>query len=171
MSDVDSGQVKLILVRLFRNDLGFIKSANLAGEMLSRVWSHSEGDNHVQRAICVLIYAASNLTKFAPDEREVAIYLWCHQKVVGKKSWWFFSVSDTFSEREAASEWLIAKAAELARLSGEIDYVRKFGRYREIIDEKLVRLILKATPQKPVRIVERLRTAPRTGQELRCMLT
>ena len=140
MSDVNKAQVKLILSQVFRNELGFIKSANLAGEMLSRVWSYSEGDNNVQRAICILIYAASNLTRILPDESEVAVYLWCHQKVVGKKRWWFFSVSDTFSDREAASEWLIAKAAELASLSGEIDYVRTFGRYGGIINAKLASL-------------------------------
>ena len=138
MSDVNKAQVKLILSQVFRNELGFIKSANLAGEMLSRVWSYSEGDNNVQRAICILIYAASNLTRILPDESEVAVYLWCHQKVVGKKR--CFSVSDTFSDREAASEWLIAKAAELASLSGEIDYVRTFGRYGGIINAKLASL-------------------------------
>jgi hypothetical protein len=137
MSDVDKAQVKLILSQVFRSDLGFIKSANLAGEMLSRIWSDSEGDNNVQRAICVLIYAASNLTRFPPDESEAAVYLWCHQKVVGKKRWSFFSVSDTFSDREAASEWLIGKAAELASQSGEIDYLREFASYGEIINAKL----------------------------------
>ncbi len=61
MSEVDEGQVKLILCRLFQNDLGFVKSANLAGEMLSRIWSYSEGHNNPQRAICTLIYAATRL--------------------------------------------------------------------------------------------------------------
>jgi len=69
----------------------------------------------------------------------VAIYLWCHQKVVGKKRWWFFSVSDTLADREAASEWLITKAAELASLSGEIDYFRTFECFGEKINAKLFR--------------------------------
>lgn len=100
MADVDKGQVKLILTKLFQNDLGFVKSANLAGEMLSRIWSFSQGDNNVQRAICVLLYAATRLgisaiPPFFSDESEAAVYLWCHQKVVEKRKWWFFSVSDT----------------------------------------------------------------------------
>jgi len=139
MSDVDKVQVKLIISRVFRSELGSIKSANLAGEMLSKLWSHSEGDNNVQRAICILIYAASNLTRVDPDDNELAIYLWCHQKAVGKRGW-FFSVSKKFSDREAASEWMVGKAAELASLSGEIDYVRKFGRYGKIISAKLTAL-------------------------------
>lgn len=142
MADVDRAQVKLILTQLFRNDLGFIKSTNLAGEMLSRVWSHSEGDNNVQRAICVLIYAATRLgiSTIPPhfsDESEAAIYLWCHQKVVRKKRWWFFTVSDTGADRKAASEWLVMKAAKLAAMSGEIDYFRTFEGFGDKMIAKL----------------------------------
>jgi hypothetical protein len=59
----DSGRVKAILAKLFKEDLGFIKSANLAGEMLKKHWENSIeiGDNSNQKALCILADAASML--------------------------------------------------------------------------------------------------------------
>ena len=121
----NSGRVKAILAKLFKEDLGFIKSANLAGEMLKKHWKHSIGDNKNQKALCILADAASMLNSFAFYDPNVgAVYLWCHQKATGKRGL-FFSIGSTKSDKSAASNWLMNKAAAFATQTGETQYFRK----------------------------------------------
>lgn len=121
----DSGRVKAILATLFKKELGFIKSANLAGEMVNKHGKYSEGDNDNQKALCVLTDAASMLNAVAFYDSNVgAVYLWCHQKATGKR-WPFFSIGTTHSDKLAASIWLMEKAAALATQTNETVYFIK----------------------------------------------
>jgi hypothetical protein len=123
----DSGRVKAILAKLFKEDLGFIKSANLAGEMFKKHWEYSIeiGDNENQKALCILADAASMLTAGVFYDPNVgAVYLWCHQKATGKRGL-FFSIGTTESDKAAASIWLMKKAAAFATQTGETQYFRK----------------------------------------------
>jgi hypothetical protein len=60
----DEGLVKAMLANFFRSDLGFMKSANLAGHMTSNLWKEAQrnaikSDNVVQTAISILMNASA----------------------------------------------------------------------------------------------------------------
>jgi hypothetical protein len=69
-------QVKLKLSQLFNPELGFIKSANLAAEIIKYGSSNYSASNENQMVISSVLKAASTMP------REL---LWCHQKATGKK--------------------------------------------------------------------------------------
>jgi hypothetical protein len=115
----DTGQVKARLSELFKADIGFMKSANLAGEMVTRHWDHSWGDNYDQRALCILVSSAKSLLIHNPNSAENSVYLWCHQKATSKRSSWFFSIGTTAADVSTAYNWLTQKATSLAEQTGE----------------------------------------------------
>jgi hypothetical protein len=115
---VDEGQVKAILANLFRSDLGFVKGANLAGLMTSKLWTEATGANNAQRAISILEGVSSYFYRAYGSKDDVAAYLWSHQKAMGKKGW-FFSIS--YSDRAVldASKGYQEKARRLSQLQSE----------------------------------------------------
>lgn len=114
----DNGNVKAILANLFRSELGFVKAANLAGLMTSKLWTESKGENNAQRAISILKIVSSYFYRTYGNRDDVSAYLWSHQKAMGK-SGWFFSIS--YSDRAIldASKWYQEKAKQLSNLQGE----------------------------------------------------
>ena len=118
----DTGEVKRRISILFRDDLGFIKSANLAGQMVTQHWNHSVGDNYDQRALCILAASAGTLLNIHPASNEVMTYLWCHQKVTSKRGSFFFSIGTTDIERRAAHEWFMQKANVFAEQTKQTNY-------------------------------------------------
>jgi hypothetical protein len=104
----DAGRVKSTLSELF-NELGYVKSANLAGEMVTRHWGESRGDNYDQRALSVLVTSAMTLYNPFDNENERLTYLWCHQKI-HKKRGWFFSIATSRDDISAAFSWYMQKA-------------------------------------------------------------
>jgi hypothetical protein len=121
------GQVKIILASRFRSELGFIKSANLAGLMISRLWVESTGQNHAQRSISILLLASSYLFRTYGNQTDIASYLWCHQKASGKKGW-FFRISSDQSSIRRASVWYFTHARQLAKELGEEAFFQRLNR-------------------------------------------
>lgn len=72
----DTGGVKALLSTLFRSELGFIRSANLAGEMIKIGWN-SKGENLNQRTLAVLLEAASQLNSSYYGYSDVLLYCHC----------------------------------------------------------------------------------------------
>ena len=114
----DAGEVKARLSKLFEANLGCIKSANLAGEMVTRHWDHSQSDNENQRALSVLVAAATTLHSDFADPNEIAVYLWSHQKATAKRGL-FFSIGTAESDKLKAYIWFIHKAEIFAEHTGE----------------------------------------------------
>jgi hypothetical protein len=119
----DSGQVKARLANLFKADLGFMKSANLAGQMVTRHWAQSSGNNYDQMTLGILVSSAQSLLDQDPASAESSVYLWCHQKVTSKRGSWFFSIGTTVPEIRAAYNWLMQKATALAEKTGETAFL------------------------------------------------
>jgi hypothetical protein len=94
----DPGQVKAILANLYRPDLGFVKAANLAGMMTSKLWSVAVGQNDAQKAIDILIHASAFFWRTSGSGTDKATLLWAHQKATGKRGW-FFSISHSDRSR------------------------------------------------------------------------
>jgi hypothetical protein len=124
----EKGRVRALLASLFRPDLGFVKSANLAGHMTSNLWTetHWKGTspgNVAQAAIAILMSASAYPYRSRSD---VAVYPWCHQKALGKRGW-FFSIDHSEPAKLAASEWYKQKAQELTHLEGEETFYRRLN--------------------------------------------
>ena len=122
----EEGHVKALLASLFRSDLGFVKSANLAGHMTSNLlketqWKGATPGNVAQAAISILMSASAYPYGSRSD---VAYYLCSHQKAFGKRGW-FFSIDHSEQAKLAASKWYKQKAQELARLQGEQTFYRR----------------------------------------------
>jgi hypothetical protein len=118
----DAGQVKARLSGLFKAELGFMKSANLAGEMVTKHWSESRGDNCDQKVLSVLITSANALFSPFAKRDEVLAYLWCHQKV--HRSIGFFStVATSDDDRTAAWKWFLQKAEDFAEKTGQAEFL------------------------------------------------
>lgn len=118
---VSTGQIKLKLSKLFKSELGFIKSANLAGEIIKL--GHGGGDyrasNENQFVLSYLIQATSIL-KHAPAFE----LLWCHQKATGNNIW-FFKIGTSASDLSSALDWYLKKAKGFAEQCGEAEYFTK----------------------------------------------
>jgi hypothetical protein len=80
----DTGQVKARLSGLFKAELGFMKSANLAGEMVTKRRGDCRGDNYDQLALSVLVASAHILVSPFIKRDELLVYLWCHRKFIGR---------------------------------------------------------------------------------------
>ena len=122
----DEGEVKLRLSNLFKPDLGFIKSANLAGEMATMSWfdvmQQYRDCNYEQKALVCLIAAANSLLQPHPPN-SISVYLWCHQKVMAKRGW-FFSIGATAVDKLAACQWLLQKADVFADQTGQSKFLK-----------------------------------------------
>jgi hypothetical protein len=114
----DSGEVKSRISQLFKNDLGFTKSANLAGEMVTRHWRDCQGDNYEKHTLSILVASANALFDPIPNENELSVYLWCYQKVHEKRGW-FFSIKTSWDDRYKASKWFMEKARHFAQQTGQ----------------------------------------------------
>jgi hypothetical protein len=119
----DSGQVKAILATSFRPDLGFVKAANLAGMMTSKLWSVAVGQNDAQKAIDILINASAYFWRTYASGTDKATFLWAHQKATGKRGW-FFSISHSDRAILDASKWYKEKAEQLSLLLEEDQFYR-----------------------------------------------
>jgi hypothetical protein len=111
------------LSKLFKAELGFMKSANLAGEMVTRRWGESRGDNYDQRALSVLVASASALCDPTLNQSELVTYLWCHQKV-HKNLGLFSSVATAMGDRSAAAHWFMQKAKNLAEETRQTEFFK-----------------------------------------------
>jgi hypothetical protein len=123
----DTGEVKSRLSGLFKAELGFMKSANLAGEMVTRYWNESHGENYDQRALCVLFKASRALLKQDPNSAESAIYLWCHQKATSQQKRWFFAIRTGPFDVLGAARWFITKATRFAEETGETKFLESLS--------------------------------------------
>jgi hypothetical protein len=119
----DPGQVKAILANSFRPDLGFVKAANLAGMMTSKLWSEAVGQNDAQKAIDILIRASAYFWRMSASGTDKATLLWAHQKAMGKGGW-FFSISYSDRAISDASVWYREKAEQLSLLQKEDQFYR-----------------------------------------------
>jgi hypothetical protein len=118
---INMDQVKLKLSQLFKPELGFIKSANLAGAIIKYGGSNYRASNENQMVISLLLDAASILP------REL---LWCHQKATGKKGW-LFKVGTSPADYSAAQSWYSKKAEEFAEQIGETQHFKgEFALFR-----------------------------------------
>jgi hypothetical protein len=115
--------VKATLANLFRSELGFVKGANLAGLMTSKLLSEAKGENNAQRAISILTTVSSYFYRTSGSKDDVAAYLWSHQKAMGKRGW-FFSISDSDRAVLDASQWYQEKARQLSQLLSEERFYR-----------------------------------------------
>jgi hypothetical protein len=122
----DEGFVNVMLASLLRSDLGFMKSANLAGHMTSNLWKEAQRNttkpvNVAQIAISILMSASACPYHSGSDADR---YLWGHQRATGKGRLWFSSIDHTEEAKLAASIWYRQKAHELSRLQGEETFYR-----------------------------------------------
>jgi hypothetical protein len=101
---------------LFKPELGFIKSANLAGEMVARHWGECRGDNYDQQALSIL--AASRHALFSPTiTDELLVYLAGHQKA-HRKIGFLSPIKTSRDDRLAAADWFKRKATDFAEKTG-----------------------------------------------------
>lgn len=115
----ERGTVKSRLSKLFKSELGFIKSANLAGKMVDKHWMNSHGENVNQKSLSVLVSAASTLKGgIVQDADEISTYLWCHQKVTGKRGM-FFAIGTSLQDMMSAHIWYMMKGLTFAKEVGE----------------------------------------------------
>jgi hypothetical protein len=119
----DTGNLKITISNLFRAELGYIKSVNLAGGMVTRYFDSSLGENHDQKAIFILIAAAKNILCTFPPSTEIMTYLWCHQRVTSKRGRVFFSIGTKAFERIDAYGWYLRKAADLAEMTRQVRFL------------------------------------------------
>jgi hypothetical protein len=110
----DTGEVKARLSRLFKADVGSMKSAKLAGEMIRKHWGQRRGDNSDQQALSILVASANALFDPFLNKNELVTYLRCHQKV-HRKYWWRFSIQYAAIDRYHASKWFMEKARYFAQ--------------------------------------------------------
>ncbi len=113
----DTRKVKARVRRLFRAELGFLKSAKLARKMVIRRWGERRSDNYDQQALSVLIASANALRNPLLNRDELLIYLACHQKA-NRKIGFFSKVATSGDDRLAASKWFFQKAEDFARRAG-----------------------------------------------------
>ena len=119
----DTGEVKARLSGLFKPELGSIKSANLAGEMVTRHWAECRGDNYDQQALSIL--AASRNALFSPIiTDELLVYLAGHQKA-HRKIGFFSGVKTTKDDRLAAADWFKQKATDFGEKTGQTWFFNK----------------------------------------------
>jgi hypothetical protein len=116
----DTGEVRARLSGLFKPELGFIKSANLAGEMVTRHWAESRGDNYEQ---ALSILAASRHALFSPViTDELLVYLAGHQMAHQKIRFFSPSVKTSRDDRLAAADWFNQKATDFAQKTGQTQF-------------------------------------------------
>ena len=123
----DEGLVKAMLANFFRSDLGFMKSANLAGHMTSNLWKEAQRnavdpENVAQTAISILMCASAYPYHSGSDDDR---YLWGHQRASSKARLWSSSIDHTEQAKLAAAKWYREKARELSQLQGEETYYRR----------------------------------------------
>jgi hypothetical protein len=113
----DTGEVKARLSGLFKPELGSIKSANLAGEMVTRHWAECRGDNYDQQALSIL--ALSRHALFSPTiTDELLVYLAGHQLAHRKIRFFSLSVKTSRDDRLAAADWFKQKAMDFEQKTG-----------------------------------------------------
>ena len=123
----NEGLVRAMLANFFRSDLGFMKSANLAGHMTSKLWKEAQRnavkpENVAQTAISILMCASAYPYGSSSDDDR---YLWGHQRATVKARPWSSSIDHAEQAKLAAAKWYREKARELSQLQGEETYYRR----------------------------------------------